>query len=679
MKKHLFIFLLLVSTWVKSAETTLETITVNAPAPDAYHSEESTTATRIPSKQRDIPQSIQTINQALLQDSQIQRLEEAALFVSGVQPGANQSGLDAELIIRGFPTAGATYLNGLLDNPRFQVHDIALIDKIEILKGHSSVLYGGSSAGGTVNYVTKKPQATAQQSFKLTAGNYDLYRGVVDSTGTVAGNQDLLYRVIAAGQFANTYRTNVKQDKATFAPSLSWQYAEQGKLDIDVEYGYENRPFNFDNVYTQGQVVYDRSYVDPRAKSARQHWRVSSQLSQALLEDWQLKLSSQYFHTERDELLIGTYAFANKTSMYGYYRDVHDHYDQLSLRGELHGKFSLLGTTHQLILGAERNQSHDYLNSWRNVKGFKLDVYQPSFDYPLPTTFTPLNNDVTSIERGYYLQDEINLIDLFHIFSGVRYGEFTAHGIQNNAKTVQPWQNALVYKAGLSWTPNDTITAYYGYNQSFQPNTGVDRAGQSFLPKRGILHELGIKTSFAAQKIHFSTALYQLKQQNILSPDPLDRDYQRAIGERVSHGVEVDLSAQLTQQLQILANYSWMNGKITQHADLQGKNFRSTPTHSGTVWGKYQLPFDPFNVSGKLSMGGGLVFVGKRWGDDTNSFQVAGYIRPDIFLHYQLPAFDFRVNIENLLNKRYVSTSVFNDTVTQGNRRLIQSSVSFHF
>ena len=657
-------------------ETTLEAVTVTTASPNTrYDTPESSTASRILVKKSQTPYSVGTINQALLQDSQCKRLEDCAFFISGVQPDSNQSGLDAAVMIRGFSTAGATYLNGMLDNPRFQVHDIAILEQHDILKGSSSVLYGASSPGGIVNYVTKKPQAKSQNTVQFSVGNYDSYRIVADSTGKVADNENLLYRVIGAGQIANTFRPNVPQDKVTFAPSLSWQYAKQGKLDLELEYEYENRPYQFDNVYSQGEVVYDRAYVDPRAKSERHHWRVSSQLSQELVKNWNLILSSQFFHTERHDLLIGDYTFASPTTLSGYYRDIHDHYNQLSLRGEIHGKFDLLGTKHELVLGTERNYTQDYLNSQRKINGFKLDIYQPQFNYPLPTKTTPLNNNVTSVEYGQYLHDHITIADVIHIFSGFRYSEFKAYGIQNNATVQQPLQSAVVYNAGLSFTPSSDFSAYYGYNQSFQPNSGITRFGKPLAAKHGELHEIGIKTAFFDKKMHLSTALYQLKQYNLPRIDPIDRDYQITLGEIISHGLEIEMSGQLTEQWQVLANYSWIDAKDK----VQRTMLRSTPKHSGALWSNYQFPWNPFWANGKLKVGGGLIFVDKRFGDDANSFQVAGYIRPDFFIAYQLPPVDFRLNIENVFDKRYVSTSVADDTVVQGNRRFIQASMAVNF
>lgn len=120
-----------------------------------------------------------------------------------------------------------------------------------------------------------------------------------------------------------------------------------------------------------------------------------------------------------------------------------------------------------------------------------------------------------------------------------------------------------------------------------------------------------------------------------------------------------------------------MNTEFNRHSIWQGNEFRSSPKHSGTLWVNYQLPAD--DLPGQFKIGGGLVFVGRRFGDDANSFEVPGYIRPDLVAHYRFEQFDFRLKIENILDQRYVGSSIFDDTVIQGNRRTALFLVAMKF
>lgn len=284
-----FIFPLIIYHPVNADEQApeLEEIKVYAPA-ESYITQTAQTATRTPTNLMETPYSVGVISPTLLQDSLGNRLEDLASFISGVQQSSADSGFNTDLRIRGFTTAGNAYLDGVLDNQRFYVRDLALVERVEILKGHSSVLYGAGSPGGTVNYISKKPKSTHETHLSYQTGSYDFNRLVADSTGALNQDKTLLYRVIAAGQLANDFREHITNDRVTFAPSLHWQYSRDGELDFGAEYSYQDQPYRFDNVYTQGRVIYDKSYVDPRAHSGRHYWGIKTELNQKLVDNWAL-------------------------------------------------------------------------------------------------------------------------------------------------------------------------------------------------------------------------------------------------------------------------------------------------------------------------------------------------------------------------------------------------------
>lgn len=195
-----FLAAVLFSGSVYAAESTLalEPLVITTPRVSGYYNATTDTATRIPASTLAIPFSVGVVNQSLLQDSMVLRLEDTAMFISGVQPSSADSGFNTDLRIRGFTTAGSAYLDGVQDNQHFQVRDMALVERVEILKGHSSVLYGSGSPGGSVNYISKKPLGQFKHSVSYEAGSYDFNRGLVDSTGPLNEDKTLLYRVIAA-------------------------------------------------------------------------------------------------------------------------------------------------------------------------------------------------------------------------------------------------------------------------------------------------------------------------------------------------------------------------------------------------------------------------------------------------------------------------------------------------
>lgn len=678
MQFFLFFLCALLSTSADAAESTLflEPLIVTAPQTSSYHNAAADTATRTQASTLATPFSLGVVNQTLLQDSMVLRLEDTAMFISGVQPSSADSGFNTDLRIRGFTTASSAYLDGVQDNQHFQVRDMALVERVEVLKGHSSVLYGSGSPGGTVNYISKKPLDQFQHVVSYEIGSYDFNRGVVDSTGPLNEDKTVLYRVIAAGQLAEDFRDNITHDRVTVAPSLTWTYRPGGSVNVGFEYSNQNQPYRFDNVYTQNHVVYDRSYVDPRTRSDRHYWRFSAAIKQMLSDIWSLHFASHYFHVERKDLLFGFFTFKTPTTLSGYYRDIHDHYDQYNLRSELHGQFELFGNQHHLISGVERNASDNRLNSDRRIGDYTLDVYDPVFNYPIPAT-TRLDRDLRQLEYGFYVNDRIDINRFWHVTGGMRYSLFNGDSFQNDVLVPVTDQDAFTFNAGLSFTPVDDVAGYFSYSQSFQPNSGTDR-NLNYLPaKQGEMYELGVKSVWFDKRLNLSAALYQLTQNNLPSRDPLDPDYSVANGAVRGRGFELDISGQILESLQVVANYSLMGSEFIRNSDLQGNTFRSTPRQSGTLWGHYRLPIA--GLPGQFKIGGGVVFVGRRFGDDANSFEVPGYIRPDLVAHYQIGQFDFRFKVENILDKRYVGSSIYDDTVIQGNRQTALFLVAMRF
>lgn len=638
----------------------LDDMTITA-KPETYFVQDTNTATRNQTSVLETPFSVGVISPEVLNDSQVNRLEESVKFISGVQQGTGDSGFNTDVMIRGFSTGGGAYLNGLLDNQKFFVREMATVERTEILKGQSSVLYGSGSPAGVVNYINKKPQSETQHNVSISAGSYDFGKLIFDSTGKIHGNENVLYRFIGVGQIADDFRANIINNRATLAPSLTWNYSQTGKFTSEFEYNHDTQPYRFDNVYTKKYgVIYDQSYVDPRTQSDRDYFRFSNSLEQQLFSGWTAHLSSHYFHTERHDLLMGFYTFVTPETLSGYYRDVHDHYDQLNLRGELHGDFEIFGNKNQLIVGIDRNEGDDRLHSQRKINGYQLNVFAPTFDYDIPKT-TPLNNQLHTLEYGYYVNNQLDLTHFWHLTSGFRFSEFDATQNQKVATD----QTALTFSAGLSFTPFENVASYFSYNQSFQPNYGLTK-DNDFLPaKEGEQFEFGIKANWFEKRLGWTVAVYQLTQNNLITRDPTDPNYSVTNGSTRSRGFETDLTGKITDDLQLIANYSLMDSRFLRHDNFKNHEFRNTPKHSGTIWSKYQLPI---NLAGKFYVGGGATFVDARFGDDANSFRTNGYIRPDLMAQYHWNNLDLRLNIENLLDKRYVASSIYDDTVVQGNR-----------
>ena len=314
------------------------------------------------------------------------------------------------------------------DNSQFLVRDLANIDRIEILKGFSSLLYGTGTPGGVVNYITKKPESTPKYSVSFEAGSFDFYRGEIDLTGAITKNEKLLYRFVAAYQESNSFVDNVEDDRIFIAPSLTYLTGNNGSITLEAEYYRLENDANSGAKFSDGEFFFDRSYVDPRNSNINDHFRVAAYLDQPISDDWKISISGQYFNTDRElDPLFTAITFNDEDELERFYRVIIEDYNQVNLRGEVTGDFKIGASEHKLLAGVEYNWNEaDRPTEAGNRSGTffdSIDLDNPSFDVPIPDTEPANPFNITNSDWGIYLQDFVTL-GRFRLLAGLRYGEF---------------------------------------------------------------------------------------------------------------------------------------------------------------------------------------------------------------------------------------------------------------
>ncbi|KYC37485.1 TonB-dependent receptor [Scytonema hofmannii PCC 7110] len=643
---------------------------------DGYTVPDATTGTRLDVPLLETPASIGTITRELIEDKAARRAEDLIPYISGVSRGAGsspQGGLLSQFTIRGFSVESQTYINSLRDNTRFQVRDLANIDRIEILKGFSSVLYGNGAPGGVVNYITKKPQATPNYTTSFEAGSFNFYRGEIDLTGPLDRNNNLLYRLIVALQSADSFYDNVEDNRIFIAPSLRWNTGGGGSLTLEAEYLQQSKDFNAGIKFFNDRFFYDRSYTDPRSDSQRDNYRVSAYLDQPLGKNWSLNLGGNYLHTSRDENIFTAFRFSGNT-LQNLYREIDDDYTQYNLRGEIRGNFNLGSSQHKLLVGIEYNKfKSEFIGNNRSIFVGRVNVANPIFDTPTPTdlglAFTSFSNE----DYGVYIQDFITL-GRFRFLAGLRYAEFRN---ENNNQTSQEG-DYIAPSLGLVYSLTDSLSLYGSYSKSTTPNTG--RTPEGFLdPKTATQYEIGAKANFFNDRLSITAALFNLTQTNIGETDRNNPEFNVLVGEIRSRGFEFDMTGKITDNFSLIAAYTLLDAEITENLNnpqLEGNRPVNSPVNSAALWGKYD--FTKGTLQG-LSLAAGLIYVGDRKGDNANNFDVPSYVRVDLAAAYRIDNLTFRLGIENLFDKRYIESSSDAAQVYQGSPFAVTGSVSVRF
>jgi len=645
---------------------------------EGYRASNATTGTRLNIPLLETPASIGVITEELIQDRAARRGEELAPYISGVIQGGQEgaSGNTPQFTIRGFDVQRQTFVNGLRDNPRFLVRDLANIERIEILKGFSSLLFGPGTPGGVVNYITERPEDTPSYDISFEAGSFDFYRGEVDLTGPLTQNQNLLYRLNLAFQESNSFVPNIEDDRIFVAPALTWLTGGGGSLTLEAEYFRLERDGTTGAKFFDGEFFFDRSFTDPRNSDINRHFRVAAYFDQPISEQWSIALSGQYFDTRRElDPSAITINFNANNELPLFVGQILDDFNQVNLRGEIRGNFEIGTSEHQLLAGAEYNRSETDFPLRFGSDFPIIDVVNPTFDFPLPTLGDPIPINNTSNDWGIYIQDFMTL-GRFRFLAGLRYGQFeNKDGISDE---VFQDDDFVAPSVGLLYMLTDSASIYGSFSQSTEPQFGETIDGEFIEPRRATQFEIGGKVNLFDDRLSLTTALFDLTQTNIAEADPIDPNFVIPVGDVRSRGVELDIAGQITDNFRVILAYTHLFEAeiIDGEPDLEGNRFLNSPRNSLGLYGEYEFTQGALNG---LSLGAGLVYVGERAGDTANSFTVPSFVRVDLGAAYQVENWTFRLTIDNLFDERFIVSASDRARLPQGAPLSVTGSVSVRF
>ena len=624
-------------------------------------------------------QSVDVVNHNDVELIGADRIEDYADSIPGVLIGRNEAGIASNVFIRGFSLGGRLHLNGLRDSQRFYLRDPATIERVEVVKGMDSVALGSGSPGGTVNFVTKKPQYKSIRTLNIGIGSPERYNVSADVGGAIH-QSGWAWRSILSVRKAETGRKNVGDDRLTFMPALLWT-GNDSELLVEGEYNRQNRDFDFDNVFADGEPVYDVSYTDPRTDSIRTSKRLSAQYSHNLSTSWLVRLNASYLKGFRDEKLVGfAYMNADERTLEGFYRKIKDNHKQYSLRTELEHNIKLSKLRsfgHKTTLGLEFHREDSSVISAFQVGGFTLDVFNPVFDYDLPTDdlLTNRNIDLTDKEQAAYLQHQVKSEKVL-LTAGLRYSHFSADSFPEGAEPRSISNSNLNTSLGGVWQFKPPWKAFANRTESFSPNSGRDRTNNPFDAKQGLQYELGLryqKSLKNSQALSLEGSIYQIDQDNLLERDPVDPTFKIPVGKVRVNGFEFKSNIPLGLKTHMLTSYSYYDSEIIKADNNQGNQLHSIPKHTLSLKLNYKIK--P-NVKTTLS----ATHVGTRMGDNNNSFKLPSYTRLDAGIRWKLnPHTSFNLGVRNVTDANYVATGGFNDFLVLGRDRTITVKMSYDF
>ncbi|CAB3732789.1 Ferrichrome outer membrane transporter/phage receptor [Achromobacter deleyi] len=638
---------------------------------DGFVAQSSSSATKTDASLMETARSVSVVTREQMDARGVTSMPEAVRYAAGV--GTGSAGFDPrfdQITIRGFPvnTTG-DYLDGLRQTPGsyayFRTEPYAL-ERIDIVKGPMSVLYGQGTPGGVVNRISKRPGPDPIHEIVLLGATHDRKQAAFDIGDSINESGSAKFRVVGLLRRGDTDRM-IADDRDLFAPSFEFRLGEDTTLTLLGQYMKDETDANVGNYVENGKVTHIR-VSDPRYDHQRQtQYQAGYELEHRLGQDVTLKQQLRYGHISLDARYLSGGALEPGTrlltrSAWG----VESTVETLSVDNNATFRFNTGAAAHSLLAGFDYqwlkwDQGVGYLAS-----GYpSLNLDNPQYGYvPGPT---PPMNMVSVLQRnsqyGTYLADQVKLGN-WRLSLGGRYD--IAKQDNRNLLTQAPAQaktdKAFTWQAGALYLADNGLAPYASYSTSFTPNTAIDKTGNVLGPTRGSQVEAGIKYQPDGSHSYITLAAYRIEEKDAARVVPAT-PYSELAGNLRSTGIELEGLAELDRGLQLVASYSYNVGKVTRSNNPAevGKVPSYQPRHMASLWLDYRLPQGPLAGVG---LGAGARYIGTSYGDSLNVMRNPAATLFDVSLSYEpgyahpaLKGWQASISVQNLANKEVQTCS----------------------
>lgn len=644
----------------------------------------------------EIPQAVAVVPQQALLDQQPQNLDDALANVSGITQANTLGSTQDAVMKRGFGDNrdGSILRDGMrtIQGRNFT----ATAERVEVLKGPSSMLYGILDPGGVINVVSKKPLLEDYRAITGRASTYGDGKngsgGTLDVTGPL-GDSGLAYRVIADYDDADYWRNFGHNRDKTFAPSFAW-YGEDTTVNLSFEHREYSVPFDRGTVFINGKPLavpatrrLDEPYNVTEGRSDLMILDLEHQLNEAwkahfaysynrdTYDDYQARVQSQNANGTLRRRLDGTRGAVST-----------EHFATF----DLDGKVQLAGMQHDLLMGVDHEYRKFYREDLiRQTTSLSFNPWNPVYgQVPVPTTVAAGDSDQTDrvVSQSAFFQDSVHLNEQWIFIAGARYqlyDQLAGRGrpfTKNTDIDGQLW----VPRVGLVYKMTDELSLYGGYTESFKPNSTIAPLSgtgsvNAMAPEEGKSWEIGAKLDMPG-RITGTLALFDIVKENVAVTE-LDGS-NRAVGEVRSRGIELDVTGQVTDNLSLIGTFALLDAELTKDPLYKGNELQNVAKRSGSLSAVYD--FGQVFEGDRLRAGFGGRYIGSREGDVANSFNLPHYAVADAFAAYETPLgndkrLKLQLNLKNIFDKTYYSSSVNQWNVSIGDPRLVQLSSTLEF
>lgn len=646
------------------------------------------------------PQSVSVVTRDQMRALDVTSVSQALRYSAGVfTEYRGSSNRNDEVFVRGFSYV-PKFLDGLsygaTASSQTGTFDPWLLERVELVRGPASVLFGQVNPGGLIAMTSKRPVSQPIHELQFRTGNHHLAEGAFDFGGPLSDDGRLLYRLNGIARTQNSQVEDYKETRMAIAPALTWypDYATRMTLltsyQKDPDAGYRNFLPRYGTVESVdgSYIPRDFNVSDP---SYNQSWREQTMIGYEFEhqpdDTFTLRQNARYATIKQKyRYLVYSSSPANSSVLSRRAQHETRQTDEFGIDNQLEAKFASGQVAHTVIGGLDYKTSKDkqYLGRAGGSQ-YDLDWRSPTYGVSVDeSAFSPATNEQQNLDQaGVYVQDQLSWQNWELLVSGrydwaeVRTTDFT------DASSTQQNDNKFTWRTGLLYAFDFGLSPYISYSTSFEPNLQTNRAPGvgPFDPSEGKQVEVGVKYQPDPNAL-ITLALYDLTQSNVATYNSAAGWFENS-GKVRSKGVEAEAHATLFENLNLIASYTYTDAETvnTTVVGTEGKTPARIPTHMASAFTSYTLPDGALK---SLTAGVGVRYIGTSYGDAKNTFKVPAVDLYDAMVSYELGELNsslkgaqVQFNVNNIADTRYVASCASDSACFYGIGRTVTATVSY--
>lgn len=639
-------------------------------------------------------QSVSVVTRQQMSDQGALTVNDALKYTPGVFTNFSGGATRYDTIaLRGFHGGDVnnTFLNGLRllsDGGSYNALQIDpwFLERIDVIKGPSSVMYGQSIPGGLVAMTSKRPQFASENHVNVMAGNNNTKGGAFDSTGAL--NEQWAYRLTGITRTSDTMYDHQREERYAISPSLLWQPDEntslllQANLQKDPSGGYHSAVPSDGSIYTTSGDKLGRGFFDGESsRNVFKRWQqiYSYDFSHSFNDVWSFRQNASYTHSNVELEQVYQIGWnADRSELNRWYSGSNTSLDAYAVDNQLAAEFATGALEHKVMLGLDYQRFTN--NLWEESgSATPLNPFTGVSGGPDITILSHTDSKRRYEQTGVYLQDEISLYNWYLNLSGRVDRLETRNTVLNTDSTDARTDDHFTGRASLLYHFDSGFSPYMSYSSAVTPAVLADKEGHLLKPTTSEQYEAGLKYQAPGSSSIYSIALYDLTQNDVANRVVKDSYYVPA-GKVHSQGIELEARSQVTERLNVIAGYSYNKVKFKDAVDgNDGNTPYLAPNQMASLWGQYRAGLG-------VNLGAGMRYIGKQWADNENTLRIPSVTLLDASVRMDLDSVKpslkgayVQLNANNLTDREYVAGCYGTGYCYWGAGRSVVATVGYDF